>query len=394
MRDSRTAISQNGTVQRLTYLTIGYLPIALMAVSLIAVDYPKRSVLTPSQAIFAIPDKANVLYWPSMIDHGRSWFVGAIFIISCFTYTLAVYIGNVLAFLKIPARKKSNKKGNKEKIGPREPPNLWRGLGFVLNWMKRNWLEGPFRESEKKWEARKEKEAREAKLKPKDPLKFSLKVIERSFDWIKENWFKGNFHEVDEEREARAPESRKATETEPESTDSAVEVEQEESEGRLVPVKWMKETWLKGNFRENEVEKKARLEREARELKSKRNNELKAAEQGESSGVRWMKDTWLKGDFRENEVEKEARLEREAQKLEAEKAKLRDKEARDAEKRQARAAKAKKARESKSNPSNPKRLPNNEMQGEGEGKSGSGSSTGSNGLLPADCEGAENAEGN
>ena len=41
MRDSRTAISQNGTVQRLTYLTIGYLPIALMAVSLLALDYPQ-----------------------------------------------------------------------------------------------------------------------------------------------------------------------------------------------------------------------------------------------------------------------------------------------------------------------------------------------------------------
>jgi hypothetical protein len=58
MRDSRTAISQNGTVQRLTYLTIGYLPIALMAVSLTAsrdqeeiftytiagnIRYPKRA---------------------------------------------------------------------------------------------------------------------------------------------------------------------------------------------------------------------------------------------------------------------------------------------------------------------------------------------------------------
>jgi hypothetical protein len=322
-----------------------------------------------------------VLYWPSMIDHGRSWFVGAIFIISCFTYTLAVYIGNVLAFLKIPARKKNNKKGNKEKIGPREPPNLWRGLGFVLNWMKRNWLEGSFREREKEWGARKEKEAREAELKPKDPLEFSLKVIERSFDWIKENWFKGDFREVDQGREARALESRKATETEPESTDSAVEVEQEESEGRLIPVKWMKEHWLKGDFRKNEVEKKARLEREARELKSRPNNELKAAEQGESSGFRWMKDNWLKGDFRENEVKKKTRLEREARELEAEKAE-----------REARELKAKKSRESKSKPKGP---PNERQgEGEGEGKSGSGSSTGSNSQLPGNREGTQNARGN
>ncbi len=280
------------------------------------------------------------------------------------------------------------------KIGPQEPPNLWRGLGFVLDWMKRNWLEGSFRESEKEWGARKEKEAQEAKLKPKDPPEYLLKIIKRSFDWIKENWFKGDFREVGQEREARAPESRRATEPEPEqepeSTDSAVEVKQEESEGRLIPVKWMKKHWLKGDFRETKVEKAARLEREAGELKTRPNNELKAAEQGQSSGVRWMKDTWLKGDFRENEVEKKARLEREARELEAEKARLREKEARDAEKRQSRESKAKKARESKSKPKGP---PNTKVQGEDEVKTGSGSSTGSNGLLAADRDGSENAEG-
>jgi hypothetical protein len=383
MRDSRTAISQNGTVQRLTYLTIGYLPIALMAVSLLALNLPTRDLyLQHLQAIFAIPHETNVLYWPSMINHGRFWFVGAIFIISCFTYILAIYIGNVLAFLKIPAREKSHKKGNKEKTGPHEPPNLWRGLSFVLRWMKRNWLEGSFQENEKEREARKEKEAREAKLKPKNPLELSLKAIERSFDWMKENWFKGDFREVDQVREVRAPESRKATKTETEPTDSVVEVEQDESEVTLKSVKWMKETWLKGNFRENEVEKKARLDRETQEIKSRPNNELKAAEQGESSGFRWMKETWLKGDFRENEVEKKARLE-------AEKAKLREADARDAAKREAKELKAKKARESKSKP---KAQPNTGMQGEGEGKSGSGSSTGSNGLLPEGREGTENVE--
>ena len=326
-----------------------------------------------------------------MINHGRFWFVGAIFIISCFTYILAIYIGNVLAFLKIPAREKGHKKGNKEKTGPHEPPNLWRGLSFVLKWMKRNWLEGSFQENEEEWEARKEKEAQEAKLKPKNPLELSLKAIERSFDLMKENWFKGDFREVDQAREVRAPESGKATETETKLTASVVEVEQDESEVTTNPGKWMKETWLKGNFRENEVEKKARLERETRELKSKRNNELKAAEQGESSGFRWMKETWLKGDFRENEVEKKARLEREAQELEEEKAKIREAQARDAAKREARELKAKKARESKSKPEAP---PNPETQGEGEGKSGSGSSTGSNGLLPEGREGNENEEGN
>ncbi len=37
-----------------------------------------------------------------MARHGRSWFVGAIFIMSVSTYVLAVYIGNVLDFFKYP----------------------------------------------------------------------------------------------------------------------------------------------------------------------------------------------------------------------------------------------------------------------------------------------------
>ncbi|KAN0122857.1 hypothetical protein V8E51_001183 [Hyaloscypha variabilis] len=65
----------------MTYLTIGYLPITLTAV------------------IFAIPKKQNVLF-PSMADHGRSWFIFNIIIISAFTYVLALYIGSVLEFLK------------------------------------------------------------------------------------------------------------------------------------------------------------------------------------------------------------------------------------------------------------------------------------------------------
>jgi len=49
--------------------------------------------------IFDIPKKQNVLF-PSMADHGRSWFIINIIIISAFTYVLALYIGSVLEFLK------------------------------------------------------------------------------------------------------------------------------------------------------------------------------------------------------------------------------------------------------------------------------------------------------
>ncbi|PMD50945.1 uncharacterized protein K444DRAFT_221860 [Hyaloscypha bicolor E] len=162
MRDSRTGISQNGTVQRLTYLTIGYLPIALMA------------------AIFAIPKEQNVLYFPSMADHGRSWFIGAIFIISFFTYTLAVYIGAILnyigavlnivlnplqAFFRYPPPPPAGGESKRKKAGPnKNPPNFWRdsGIQFVFRWMRDNWLVGNFK--------KKDGEAQEIAKAPTDPF--------------------------------------------------------------------------------------------------------------------------------------------------------------------------------------------------------------------------------
>jgi hypothetical protein len=119
MRDSRTAISQNSTVQRLTYLTIGYLPVALMA------------------AIFAIPPEQHVLFLP-MADHGRSWFVGAILILSITTYTLAVYIGNVLDFFRIPPPKA----GGGKKMRSQDPPNLWKGIWIGGKWCWNAWFKG------------------------------------------------------------------------------------------------------------------------------------------------------------------------------------------------------------------------------------------------------------
>ncbi|KAH8898616.1 hypothetical protein GQ53DRAFT_877592 [Thozetella sp. PMI_491] len=70
LRDSRTSIEQNGTVERLTYLTIAYLPITLMA------------------AVLAIPERNQSLF-SSM---GLNEFLYTIVVVSLFTYFLAVYV--------------------------------------------------------------------------------------------------------------------------------------------------------------------------------------------------------------------------------------------------------------------------------------------------------------
>jgi hypothetical protein len=66
----------------------------------------------------------NVLY-NRMADHGRSWFVGAIFIMSVATYIFAVYIGNVLDFFRWPPRRLG---GGGKKARSEDPPNVWRLL--------------------------------------------------------------------------------------------------------------------------------------------------------------------------------------------------------------------------------------------------------------------------
>jgi hypothetical protein len=88
----------------------------------------------------------NVLFVPKMADHGRSWFVGAIFLISFFTYTLAVYIGAILKFLQnffqYPAPVPGGKSKSKKKDPNKLPLNFWRETGVErgLIWMKKNWL--------------------------------------------------------------------------------------------------------------------------------------------------------------------------------------------------------------------------------------------------------------
>jgi hypothetical protein len=119
--------------------------------------------LTISQAIFAIPLDLNVLYI-DMEHHGRSWFVGAIFILAVATYTLAIFIGNVLDFFRYPPPQ-PGAVGKKPR--PENPPNIWKwiwlpqfldllgqgfhkifnrlGLGFhaIVNWLLQTEEEDP-----------------------------------------------------------------------------------------------------------------------------------------------------------------------------------------------------------------------------------------------------------
>jgi hypothetical protein len=60
-----------------------------------------------------------------MSIHGRSWFVGAIFILSVATYVLAIFIGNVLDFFRYPPPRPGEvgKKPRSE-----NPPNIWKWI--------------------------------------------------------------------------------------------------------------------------------------------------------------------------------------------------------------------------------------------------------------------------
>ncbi|KAI2618571.1 hypothetical protein GGS26DRAFT_381178 [Hypomontagnella submonticulosa] len=75
LEDSRNSVRQNSTIQKLTYLTIGYLPIGLMT------------------AIFAIPSDQNVLI-PRM---GLGGFVVSIVGLFAITFTVAVFIEPILS---------------------------------------------------------------------------------------------------------------------------------------------------------------------------------------------------------------------------------------------------------------------------------------------------------
>ncbi len=59
---------------------------------------------------------------------GRGWFIGAIFILSFATYIMAIYIQNILDFVKLATPlEEEQHKSEADKI-----PNMWKWFGSVL----------------------------------------------------------------------------------------------------------------------------------------------------------------------------------------------------------------------------------------------------------------------
>ncbi|TRX92928.1 hypothetical protein FHL15_006066 [Xylaria flabelliformis] len=108
LRDSRVgldqnaiSLEQNNAIQALTYLTIGYLPLGLIA------------------AIFAIPAEQNVVFQ----GMGKWWFIGAIFILSAVTYFVVAWLNLIVDFFKFPLAPKARRREDR--------PNLWRALSKI-----------------------------------------------------------------------------------------------------------------------------------------------------------------------------------------------------------------------------------------------------------------------
>jgi len=127
MRDSRASLhlnrislSQSSTIQRLTYLTIAYLPMGLMA------------------TIFAIPDTQKVVF----SNMGVRWFVGAILIMSTATYLVATYLRNILDFIRYPPPY-NNKLPPQQKD---QPPNMWRWLRASFSGKRKAGANSPSRD--------------------------------------------------------------------------------------------------------------------------------------------------------------------------------------------------------------------------------------------------------
>jgi hypothetical protein len=73
---------------------------------------------------------------------GVGWFVGAILLLSAVTYIMALYIDDILNFIKFPTGDKSklhepesppaDSETSSLDTQPRPPPNFWRWLSNVL----------------------------------------------------------------------------------------------------------------------------------------------------------------------------------------------------------------------------------------------------------------------
>jgi hypothetical protein len=75
---SRDSYKQNNTIQKLTYITIGCLPIGL------------------SSALFAIPNEQDVID-----DHtGKAWFIGSVLLSFAVIFFIAYFLDDLLNFLR------------------------------------------------------------------------------------------------------------------------------------------------------------------------------------------------------------------------------------------------------------------------------------------------------
>ncbi|KAI0552484.1 hypothetical protein F4679DRAFT_534257 [Xylaria curta] len=108
LRDSRVgleqnaiSLEQNNAIQALTYLTIGYLPLGLIA------------------AIFAIPAEQNVVFQ----GMGKWWFIGGIFILSAVTYFVVAWLNLIVEFFKFPMAPETRRREDR--------PNLWKALSKI-----------------------------------------------------------------------------------------------------------------------------------------------------------------------------------------------------------------------------------------------------------------------
>lgn len=100
MVDSQTSLHQNRTIQKLTYITIGYLPVGLITVSANSSSLPPSSVVqsnshTYSQAILAIPREQEVVFQPFGLKY---YFIAlaSLFIVTCI---VAVKVESIVPFL-------------------------------------------------------------------------------------------------------------------------------------------------------------------------------------------------------------------------------------------------------------------------------------------------------
>jgi len=145
------SLTQSNTIERLTYLTIMYLPISLMA------------------ALFAIPKEGDMFVLDNTTG-GRARFAACIVAVSLFTYAMALFVGRILQAVALfferpppkswpvtqPTPRREQSEPQDEQPTPQggrrkgQPPNMWRYAGELSSWTRDNWpVEGLLSRSRK-----------------------------------------------------------------------------------------------------------------------------------------------------------------------------------------------------------------------------------------------------